>query len=270
MMAVAWPDADFPRTDGGAADLFGAEVVVDADVFADEISGPRTGVAAGSTAPLGVTGLCAGVFGATDVTWLGAPAYTPPNGDAADVSWYRAPSGSVEGAAAGVVAALEIGGTASGSAGIITANAAAAIAGLGLAGDAQGVRGAAGEALAQCVALGLGGSAVARLVTQGTAAATISLAAFTAAAVAAQHPRYELRGQVRLVGNPVERRVRAYARSTGALLGQGDTTGGFFRISAGFAEIECTVLPIDLATDATDYEPPTANRVLCVLAEDDA
>ena len=186
---------------------------------------------------------------AVHVSWLGEPAYTPPLGNAANATWQDAsPPGEVEGtAAAQLVTTLAPTGQVLAAYGGISATAAATVA-----------------------TLSISGAAAAQLVTAGAAMGVVPFAAGVTGAATAQHPRYELRGQVRLAGNPVERRVRAYARSTGALLGQGDTTGGFFRIPAGFAEIECTVLPIDLATDATDYEPPTANRVLCVLAEDDA
>lgn len=163
---------------------------------------------------------------AVDVSWLGEPSYAPPLGDAADAAW---PANAFEAVIAGAIAtgAFAITGSATGSAGVAS-------------------------------------------VTAATATGAIPFATTLTGTATAQHPRYEVRGQVRLAGVAVERRVRAYGRDVGELLGQGDTTGGFFRIPAGFAEIECTVLPIDLATDATDYEPPTANRVLCVLAEDDA
>lgn len=68
----------------------------------------------------------------------------------------------------------------------------------------------------------------------------------------------------------VNRRVRAYLRETGALLGQADTVAGHFKVHAGFAEAECYATPIDLDADATDWLPPTANRILSVLADDAA
>lgn len=207
---------------------------------------------------------------AADVSWVGAPAYTPPSGGTADVSWAATSTpAAVEGDAAATVATLSLTGEALASFGTVDATAAATVATLSLTGGVDAAVGAAGSAAAQVAILGLTGLVTAQLVTAGPAAATIATILLTGAATA-QHPRYELRGQVRLAGNPVERRVRAYGRDSGALLGQGDTSGGWFRIHAGFAEIECTVLPIDLASGATDYEPPTANRVLCVLAEDAA
>lgn len=182
---------------------------------------------------------------AADISWVGVAAYTVPDGDAADFSWAGAATpDAVEGDAAATVATLSLTGEALAAFGTVDATAAATVATLSLTGGVDAAVGAAGPA-----------------------AATISTITLTGAATA-QHPRYELRGQVRLAGNPVERRVRGYNRDSGALLGQGDTTGGFFRIHAGFAEIECTVLPIDLSSGATDYEPPVANRVLCVMAED--
>lgn len=82
--------------------------------------------------------------------------------------------------------------------------------------------------------------------------------------------RYELRGEVRLSGVLVNRRVRAYSRASGALLGEADTVVGRFRVHAGFAALECYVTPIDLADAATDWLPPTANRITSVLALDTA
>ena len=82
--------------------------------------------------------------------------------------------------------------------------------------------------------------------------------------------RYELRGEVRLSGMLVNRRVRAYSRASGALLGEADTVVGKFCVPAGFAEAECYVTPIDLSDAATDWLPPTANRITSVLALDTA
>lgn len=82
--------------------------------------------------------------------------------------------------------------------------------------------------------------------------------------------RYELRGEVRLSGVLVNRRVRAYLRSSGALLGEADTSVGRFRVHTGFAPVECYVTPIDMSEGATDWLPPTANRITSVLADDTA
>ena len=85
------------------------------------------------------------------------------------------------------------------------------------------------------------------------------------------HLRYELRGEVRLSGVLVNRRVRAYRRDTGALVGEADTVAGRFRVNAGVgAPREHYVIPLDMSEDATDWRPPVANRVLSVLADDAA
>lgn len=84
----------------------------------------------------------------------------------------------------------------------------------------------------------------------------------------ALHPRYRLRGVVKDNGALVDRRVRAYKRSTGALVAQGDTVGGAFDLAVGYALDEFYVVPIDLANDAEDWRPPVANRVLSVLVVD--
>lgn len=80
--------------------------------------------------------------------------------------------------------------------------------------------------------------------------------------------RYELRGEVRNQGVLVDRRVRAYRRSDGALMAEQDTTAGRFRLHCGFAAAEHYLVPVDLSAEATDYAPPCANRVLSVLADD--
>lgn len=82
--------------------------------------------------------------------------------------------------------------------------------------------------------------------------------------------RYEVRGEVRLGGVLVNRRVRAYQRASGAMLGEVDTVVGKFTLHTGFAPIECYITPIDLAEGATDWSPPTANRIMSVLALDTA
>lgn len=80
--------------------------------------------------------------------------------------------------------------------------------------------------------------------------------------------RYELLGEVRKDGILVNRLVRAYRRDTGELVGEALTTGGKFRVSAGFDAREHYVVPIDMANDATDWLPPTANRIISELAQD--
>lgn len=88
------------------------------------------------------------------------------------------------------------------------------------------------------------------------------------AAASIEIDRYELRGEVRFNGVLVNRRVRAYLRSSGALLSQADTVAGKFALHAGFAAAECYITPIDMADGATDWLPPTANRIISVQALD--
>jgi len=99
---------------------------------------------------------------------------------------------------------------------------------------------------------------------KGAGAATLD---FTPAGVGLV-VRYEVRGEVRLQGALVNRRVRTYNRATGALIGDHNTVGGKFKVHAGFAAEEHYIIPIDLASDATDFLPPCANRVTSVLASD--
>lgn len=84
----------------------------------------------------------------------------------------------------------------------------------------------------------------------------------------ATHIRYELRGEVRQGGVLVNRRVRAYRRDTGEMVGEVDTVAGKFQLHTGFVEREHYLVPVNLAEDATDWAPPTANRVVSVLAQD--
>lgn len=98
----------------------------------------------------------------------------------------------------------------------------------------------------------------------GDSAATVALVA----AVDITVLRYEVRGEVRDGGVLVNRRVRAYLRSSGALLGENDTVAGRFKVHAGFAAVECYITPIDLSDTASDWLPPTANRVFAALASD--
>lgn len=134
---------------------------------------------------------------------------------------------------------------------------------LALSAAAQGAHGAAGAGAAT-IGIAAGGAGAHGVAGAGAAAIPI-----TAAGVAV-HQRYELRGEVRLGGVLVNRRVRGYNRDTGELLGQADTVAGKFRVHAGFAAIECYATPIDLSPGATDWLPPTANRILAVLASDTA
>ena len=100
----------------------------------------------------------------------------------------------------------------------------------------------------------------------GYSAATVALVA----AVGITVLRYEVRGEVRLGGVLVNRRVRCSKRATGELMGQADTVAGVYRVHAGFDDAEVYVTAIDLADAATDWVPPTANRLVPVLASDTA
>lgn len=192
---------------------------------------------------------------AADFSWVGVAAYTPPAGYEADCAWTPE---FVTGVGA---ATLTFVGAAVGFHGGITSGAAAAtLSFTGVAAGAHGVAGPAAGALA-FTAGALGG--------HGVAGAATGAVGFGAAAVAI-HPRYELRG-VTMVGDVlVNRRVYAYLRATGALVGQADTVAGRFAVHAGFTEAEHFVTPIDTDPAATDWAPPTANRVLSVLADDAA
>ena len=128
----------------------------------------------------------------------------------------------------------------------------------GSASASHGIAGAAAGALA------FTGSATA---AHGIAATGAGAIGFTGACVAV-HLRYEVRGEVRLGGILVNRRVRCYKRSTGELTGQADTVAGLFRVHAGFDDAEVYTLAIHLGEAATDWTPPTANRLVPVLADD--
>jgi len=89
-----------------------------------------------------------------------------------------------------------------------------------------------------------------------------------APALAATVIRYRLAGEVRSAGVLINRRVRAYRRSDGALIAQADTIAGRFDLHAGFAPDEYLLVPVDLGAEAVDYAPPAANRVVSVLVQD--
>lgn len=137
----------------------------------------------------------------------------------------------------------------------------ALVASLSITSGLAAVHGVSGSAEA---ALVLDADVQARHGIVGAAVATLGLSG----AVSATFPRYQLRGVVQDGGTPVERRVRAYKRSTGALVAQGDTSGGAFVLDVGYALDEFYILPIDLSNDATDWAPPVANRVLSALVSD--
>lgn len=104
-------------------------------------------------------------------------------------------------------------------------------------------------------------------VAHGVAGAMASTLALSGGAIAL-HPRYTVHGQVKDGGVLVDRRVRVYKRSTGALVAEADTVAGVFDINVGWALDEFYILPIDLSNDATDWAPPVANRVLSTLVSD--
>src|SRR3990167_8114803 len=162
-------------------------------------------------------------------------AYTRPAGNAADASFQTVPTGTV--------------GT---GAGTLTFT--------GAATAAHGITGTAAGALA------FTGSAAAAHGISATGAGAIG---FTGACVAL-HLRYEVRGEVRMGGILVNRRVRCYKRSTGELTGQADTAAGLYRVHAGFDDAEVYTLAIHMDEAATDWIPPTANRLVPVLADDTA
>lgn len=172
---------------------------------------------------------------AVNGSWSGAPAYTAPAGGAVDVTWLAAVLGSGSGV-------IPITGSGVGTFGAV------------VTGVGSGV-------------IAIAGAGTGRHGVRGTGVGGIWLLAGAGAGV---HTRYELRGEVRLGGVLVNRRVRAYLRSSGELLGQADTVAGRFRVHAGFVEAECYVTPIDLDSGAVDWLPPTANRLLPVLADDAA
>ena len=213
---------------------------------------------------------------AADFSWVGALAYTPPVASAANFTW--APAG-VAGTGTGVLAFAGAGaaahGVAGAGAGVLAFTGAGAgehtnpsvegagagtLTFTGAATAAHGVAGAAGGALAFT---GSGAAA------HGIAATGAGAIGFTGACVAV-HLRYEVRGEVRQGGVLVNRRVRCYKRSTGELMGQTDTAAGLYRVHAGFDDAEVYTLAIHLDEAATDWIPPTANRLVPVLAEDAA
>lgn len=187
---------------------------------------------------------------AADATWYGTPAYTRPAQSAADATWS---AGGATGTGAGTL-------TFTG----------AATAAHGISGAGLGVIDFTGAGVG-VLETGIEGAGAGSLEFAGAGVAAHGIAAtgaggfgFTGAGVAV-HPRYEVRGEVRLGGILVNRLVRCYQRSTGALLGQADTVAGLYAVHAGFDASEVYVTAIDTADDATDWLPPTANRLVPVL-----
>lgn len=213
---------------------------------------------------------------AADFSWVGVAAYTPPAGSAANFTWE--PAGPT-GTGAGTLALVGAGSAAHGVAGVGAGGLAFTGAGAGehtgvvivgdgageidFAGAGSGAHGVSGAGLGALAFAGSGSGA------HGVAGVGGGALAF-AGAGAAQHLRYEVRGEVRLGGVLVNRRVRCYKRASGELVGQADTVVGRYRVHAGFDTAEVYVTAIDLGGSATDWIPPTANRLVPVLASDTA
>jgi hypothetical protein len=132
---------------------------------------------------------------------------------------------------------------------------------LTLAADASAGHGVAGPE--DCV-FDFSVSAVGAHGVAGDGAVTFTL---TPACVAV-HERYEVRGEVRVSGVLVNRQVRAHRRDTGEMVGEAATVAGVFHVPTGLVAREHYVVPINLDSGATDWSPPTANRVVSVLAQD--
>ncbi len=213
---------------------------------------------------------------AAHFSWVGVAPYTPPAGDAAHFAWVPA---GVTATGAGTLAFTGAGTAAHG----IAATGAGTLTFTG-AGTAEHT--SSGVEAVGAGTLGFTGAGIA---AHGIAAAGAGVLAFTGAGTAAHgiaatgagaigfsgagvalHPRYEVRGEVRLGGVLVNRRVRCYKRSTGELTGQADTVAGLYRVHAGFDAGEVYTTAIHLDDAATDWLPPTANRLVPVLAEDTA
>ena len=215
------------------------------------------------------------IASAADCTWAGSSAYTRPAQSAADASW-------VSGFTATCAGTLEFTGAATAAHGVAVVAAGAlaftgsatvehssvvvecvAAGALDFTGAASAAHGIAVQAAGTLAFTGAGAAA------HGIAATCAGTLGFTGAC-AALHLRYEVRGEVRLGGVLVNRRVRCSKRATGELMGQADTVAGVYRVHAGFDEAEVYVTAIDLAEAATDWIPPTANRLVPVLASDTA
>ena len=213
---------------------------------------------------------------AANFSWVGVAAYTPPAGDAANFSWaatgvtatcagtlgFSGAAMVAHGVAAACTGALAFTGAATVEHSSVVVECVAAGA-LDFTGAASAAHGIAVQAAGTLAFTGAGAAA------HGIAATCAGTLGFTGAC-AALHLRYEVRGEVRLGGVLVNRRVRCSKRATGELMGQADTVAGVYRVHAGFDEAEVYVTAIDLAEAATDWIPPTANRLVPVLASDTA
>lgn len=194
-----------------------------------------------------------------NASWVGSAAYTPPAGNAVNVSWA---SGTVTGL---IAAPSPLGAPA--LRGIATDTVVGLVAVPGPLGAPAlvGLHAVAGRV---GVPSPLGAPAARALVV--TVARVAVPSPLSAPRIVGTVVRYELRGEVRDQGVLVNRRVRAYRRDTGALTAEADTVVGAFAIPVGFAVAEYYLVPINLDIAATDFAPPCANRVTSVLAMDAA
>lgn len=241
-------------------------------------------------------------FDAADASWDGASAYTRPAFDAADAS-FEPPSTDIEAIGAAIIGPVTaaclvahgvtaVGGAVIGpvlaagvaehtSPEVFVAGAAtigpvtaAAVASHGVAAAGAAVLGPVtaaaqvGHGVAAVGAAIIGPVSAAGVAAHGIAGAGAAIIGSIVAAGVALHPRYSLKGEVRLQGVLVNRLVRAYRLDTGALIGEQATDAGRFDIHAGFEAREHYILPLDMAEGATDWAPPAANHVLSVLAVD--
>ena len=169
---------------------------------------------------------------AADFTFAGV--YTPPASTAADLS-FAPTSYTGVGAVTLDITAAATGAHGVAGAGAVTLEISAAASGEHLSGTVEGdgavtlditaaATGAHGVTGTGSVTLEFSAAAAGAHGEAGQGAATLT---FTAAAVGV-HERYEVRGEVRQAGVLVNRRVRAYRRDTGALVGEGDTVAGPF------------------------------------------
>jgi hypothetical protein len=134
---------------------------------------------------------------------------------------------------------------------------------LGFTGAGAGRHGVAGAGAGVLGFAGVGSGA------HGVAGTGAGAVGFAGAGLGV-HQRYEVRGEVRLSGVLVNRRVRCSKRATGELMGQADTVDGRYRVHAGFDASEVYTVAIDLSGGATDWVPAAANRLVPVLADDAA
>jgi len=203
-----------------------------------------------------------------------AASYTPPGGAAVQAQFpagYTAPSGAAVdfsvppatefvGSGAVTFSAFNAAGSGEYQERVVIGAGAATV---DLSAAGAGVIGVTGNGAVTASSATAAGAGVRGVAGQGA----VTFTAFSASGAGIVE-RYELKGEVRLSAVLVNRRVRAYRRDTGALINEGDTVAGRFRLHTGFAAAEYYVIPIDLAAGAADWAPPCANRLVSVLAQD--